>query len=203
MASLVCVDGSTLAPSAVPVAAVSRFPRPNHHRTRFILGRAAQVTPSTLVWPRKLGNRPVRRRDLDYIRKARVFVQVLSVVQPIGHRETRVKTPPIAIRIGAEKTRAIFPQIARPPAVGGVVEFNAVNQEHSNCRHQVLLYSGSRPLSQAKLWCSAALRFRGAKARLRNLTGVCECDVDPADSFRGSPIAMSCQETATLCRETS
>jgi len=50
------------------------------------------------------------------------------------------------------------------------VEFNAVNQEHSNYRHQVLLYSGSRPLSQAKLWCSAALRFRGAKARLRNLT---------------------------------
>jgi len=54
------------------------------------------------------------------------------------------------------------------------VEFNAVNQEHSNYRHQVLLYSGSRPLSQAKLWCSAALRFRGAKARLRNLTvGTC------------------------------
>jgi len=51
-----------------------------------------------------------------------------------------------------------------------VVEFNAVHQEHSNYRHQVLLSSGSRPLSQAKLWCSAALRFRGAKARLRNLT---------------------------------
>ena len=54
----------------------------------------------------------------------------------------------------------------------GIVEFNAVNQEHSNYRSQVLLYSGSRPLKQAKLWCSAALRFRGAKARLRNLTGM-------------------------------
>jgi len=51
-----------------------------------------------------------------------------------------------------------------------IVEFNAVNQEHSNCRHPVLFYCGSRPLSQAKLWCPAALRFRGAKARLRNLT---------------------------------
>ena len=53
-----------------------------------------------------------------------------------------------------------------------IVEFKAVNQEHSNYRHQVLLYSGSRLLSQAKLWCSAALRFRGAKARLRNLTQI-------------------------------
>jgi len=51
-----------------------------------------------------------------------------------------------------------------------IVEFNAVNQEHSNYHSQVLLYSGSRPLKQAKLWCSAAQWFRGAKARLRNLT---------------------------------
>jgi len=65
------------------------------------------------------------------------------------------------------------------------VEFNAVNQEHSNYRHQVFLYSGSRPLSQAKLWCSAALRFRGAKARLRNLTTGSPI-AKPATSANGS-----------------
>ena len=61
--------------------------------------------------------------------------------------------------------------LIRDTRLSNTVEFNAVNQEHSNCRRQVVFYSGRGLLSQAKLWCSATLRFRGAKARLRNLTG--------------------------------
>jgi len=109
--------------------------------------------------PRQLEVRPGRRPADDRTCPRRGAAQVLA--RRRGHR-LLAQRPRLQEVLRLHRHAR---QLEHPP-----VEFNAVNQEHSNFRHQVLLYSGSRPLSQAKLWCSAALRFRGAKARLRNLT---------------------------------